>query len=108
MPSLFEAAQAGDAAAIRSILDAQPPAPDAPAAAPDQAQEHASNDADASASAPVVDVNAKDAAGFSPLVLAARGGHEDAVRELLARGELAVCSASRVRSIDPAMLPDQH
>lgn len=62
MASIFDAAQSGDVAALRNQLDG-------------------------SASSGPVDINGKDANGRSALILAVEAGHEDAVSELLSRGE---------------------
>ncbi|CAO1615602.1 unnamed protein product [Parajaminaea phylloscopi] len=58
---LFQAAQAGDAAAIRALLD---------------------GDAERQS----IDIHARDENGQSALLLACKSGSEEAVRELLARG----------------------
>lgn len=92
--SLLDAARSGNATEIRSIMEsARPEQSDEQQAQQQQQQqqqqevsERSQQNGDAMAGSDV-DINAKDSQGSSALVLAASGGHEEAVRELLARGE---------------------
>lgn len=63
--SVFQAAQAGDLPALRSALEAE--------------QERQQ-----------LDLNAKDDNGETPLILACKSGNEEAVRELLTRGQFPI------------------
>lgn len=90
--SLLDAARSGNATEIRSIMEsARAEQSDEQQAQQQQQQqqevsERSQQNGDAMAGSDV-DINAKDSQGSSALVLAASGGHEEAVRELLARGE---------------------